>query len=91
MKPSHAQKYILFLFSEFICIGGWEEFTPTIVIDYPIHSASSYNDYSGYNFYEVSINSGKVHSFLKQCFKNEWILAITLETVSYLNNNVHLI
>ena len=58
MKPSDAQKYILFLFSEFICIGGWEEFTPTIVIDYPIHSASSYNDYSGYNFYEVNINSG---------------------------------
>jgi len=42
--------------SEFICIGGWEEFTPTIVIDYPIHSASSYNDYSGYNFYEEHID-----------------------------------
>ena len=63
-----AQISVIVFVSEFICIGGWEEFTPTIVIDYPIHSASSYNDYSGYNFYEVSINSGKVHSFLKQCF-----------------------
>ena len=49
----YLQNYDIFV-SEFICIGGWEEFTPTIVIDYPIHSASSYNDYSGYNFYEVS-------------------------------------
>ena len=45
---------IFLIFSEFICIGGWEEFTPTIVIDYPIHGASSYNDYSGYNLYAVS-------------------------------------
>ena len=39
-------------FPEFLCIGGWEEFTPTIVIDYP-YGASTYHDYSGYNFYEV--------------------------------------
>jgi len=41
--------------SEFLCIGGWEEFTPTIVIDYP-YGASTYHDYSGYNFYEEHLD-----------------------------------
>lgn len=38
-----------FFIAEFICIGGWEEFTPTIVIDYPRSTSYDY----GYNFYEV--------------------------------------
>ena len=55
-------------FPEFICMGGWEEFIPTIVIDYPSRSASSY-DYSGYNFYEVTTEfQANTYGFSKHFF-----------------------
>ncbi len=38
-----------YFFADFFCLGGWEEFTSSLVVDYPIDTIR-YNTYQPYDY-----------------------------------------